>query len=64
MAGSGSDDGWKVSGRCDTTNCVQVRLEPDRVIVRRSADEAAPQLVFHPDDCQLFVAVLKAGHRR
>ncbi|WP_238006683.1 DUF397 domain-containing protein [Dactylosporangium sp. AC04546] len=64
MAGDVRDGGWKVSSRCESTSCVEVRLEPDHVVVRASADEGAPRLVFLPGDWQAFVAMLKDRHSR
>jgi hypothetical protein len=48
MAREAHDDRWNVSRRCDTTNCLEVLLAPDAVLVRHSAQPENLVLEFHP----------------
>jgi hypothetical protein len=53
--------GWKKSSRSETTNCVEVRQLPDRVLVRDSKNPGGEILSFERDGWAAFLADVKDG---
>ncbi|GAB3152175.1 hypothetical protein GCM10027290_42470 [Micromonospora sonneratiae] len=52
---------WCRSSRCESHNCVEVALAPDRVCVRDSQANTAGGLEFGDDAWRAFCAALRAG---
>ena len=48
-------------GRCDTTNCVEIAREGDRIVMRDSKDPNGPVLTFTRELWEQFIQGVKDG---
>jgi hypothetical protein len=56
-----TDPEWRTSSKSGGGNCVEVKITPDRVLVRDSKDRSGPVLSFDPEVFQAFLDDLKGG---
>jgi len=61
MADAGSRDGWRKSTRSESGACVEVRIGPDEVQVRHSADEGGRAITFSYREWQAFLEGVLLG---
>jgi hypothetical protein len=59
MAGTEQID-WRKSSFCDSSQCAEVEIRGQHVMIRRSDGQSAV-LTFSPDEWAAFVAGVKAG---
>lgn len=59
MAGEGK--GWQKSSRCETSDCVEVRVDDQEVRVRDSKRPDSPVLTFTHQEWDAFTAGVRAG---
>jgi hypothetical protein len=53
--------GWRKSSKSASGNCVEIREEGDRVLVRDSKDRSGPVLTFDLNAFRALIADLKDG---
>nr|WP_275980066.1 DUF397 domain-containing protein [Couchioplanes caeruleus] len=53
--------GWHKSSKSSGGNCVEIKREDDRVLMRDSKDRSGPVLSFDVDTFRALIADLKAG---
>ncbi|WP_239163391.1 DUF397 domain-containing protein [Paractinoplanes rishiriensis] len=58
---NGIASGWHKSRRSSGGNCVEVRRDGDRVLMRDSKDRSGPVLAFDVEEFRNFIADLKDG---
>lgn len=56
-----SELGWFKSSKSSGGNCVEVKREGDRVLMRDSKDRSGPVLDFGLDEFRAFIAELTEG---
>ncbi|GAA3347230.1 hypothetical protein GCM10020358_61200 [Amorphoplanes nipponensis] len=56
-----TEPGWHKSSRSSSGNCVEIRKEGDRVLMRDSKDRLGPVLAFDLGAFRAFIAGLTAG---
>lgn len=54
-----TDTGWRKSSRSSSGNCVEIKEDGDRVLMRDSKDPSGPVLAFDRDVFRAFIADLK-----
>jgi hypothetical protein len=52
---------WHISTRSSGGSCVEVRIDPDAVLIRDSKDREGGTLAFAPASFRSFVDAVKAG---
>jgi hypothetical protein len=57
-----TEPGWRKSSKSGGGNCVEIKEDGNRTLMRDSKDRFGPVLAFDRDAFQAFVADLKAGH--
>jgi hypothetical protein len=53
--------GWRKSSKSSSGNCVEIREEGDRVLVRDSKDRSGPVLTFDLNAFRALIADVKDG---
>jgi Domain of unknown function (DUF397) len=53
--------GWCKSSRSESANCVEVKIEPNKVSLRHSGDRGGPILTFSYDEWQAFLDGVSLG---
>lgn len=61
MAANADFPRWRRSSRCDSTTCVEVATEHDRIRVRSSSEPDGPILEFTVPEWINFIAGLRQG---
>ena len=56
-----TEPGWQKSSRSSNGNCVEIKKEEGRVLMRDSKDRSGPVLTFDADTFRAFIADLKDG---
>jgi hypothetical protein len=56
-----TEHGWRKSSKSANANCVEIREEGDRVLVRDSKDRSGPVLAFDVNAFRALIADLKDG---
>lgn len=56
-----SELGWFKSSKSSGGNCVEVKREGDRVLMRDSKDRSGPVLAFGLDEFRAFITELTEG---
>lgn len=54
-----TEPGWHKSSRSSSGNCVEIKKEDERVLMRNSKDRLGPVLAFPPDAFRAFLADLR-----
>lgn len=52
---------WRKSSKSSSGNCVEIRADGPRVLIRDSKDRSGPILAFDREVFEAFIAELKAG---
>ena len=56
-----AETGWRKSSKSGGGNCVEIKEDGDRVLMRDSKDRSGPVLAFDREAFRAFIADLKAG---
>jgi len=56
-----TEPGWHKSSKSGGGNCVEIKKDGDRVLVRDSKDRSGPILALDLDTFRAFIADLKEG---
>jgi Domain of unknown function (DUF397) len=52
---------WRISSFSEETQCVEVSISDDAVLVRNSRDRSRPFLTFRPTEWAAFTAGIRGG---